>query len=115
MKRSSYREILNELVLTEVEVAAFYRYTLVDVVCVEFFLKCGVEYCAVGAFDPERVARHEGFAECNQVTAFGATLGNPVDDFCQSRIALEPDRSDLAQRDGERFPRDRLSRNSTAT
>ena len=85
------------------EVAGLDANRLFQVMSVEFFLHVGFETRSIGAFDPERVAWHEGLADDNQLATFGGTFGNPVDDFCQRRIALEPDRCDLAQRDGKRI------------
>ena len=68
---------------------------------VELFLKLRLEFSTVGAFDPEGIARNQGLTEDDQLAAPGCAFGDPVDDLRQSRIALEPDRSDLAQRDGE--------------
>ena len=98
-----------------VQVAVLDGHALADVVCVEFLLQRGVEAGAVGAFYPERVARHQGFAEHDEVAVLRCGFVDPCGDLGESRIALEPDRSDLAQRDGERITRDCLSRSSTAT
>ena len=67
---------------------------------VEVLLHVRIEAGAIGALDPKRIARYESFAECDEVSALLAGLVDPVDDLGKSRIALEPDRSDLAQRDG---------------
>jgi hypothetical protein len=89
-----------------VQVAVFDIHALFDVVGVEFFLQFGVEAGAIGAFHPERIARHKGFAECDQVAALRCGLVDAFDDLGNGGIALEPDRSDLAQRDGESVTRD---------
>lgn len=80
--------------------AVIERYSLLDVMGVEFFLQRRVEAGAVGAFDPERVAWYECFAECDEIAALLRAFGDPVGDLFKRCIALEPDRSDLAQRDG---------------
>ena len=77
------------------------RYTLIDVVSVEGFLQAGFELRTFGAFNPERIAGNERFTEDDQLGTFFRTLGDPVDKFRQGRIAPEPDRSDLAQRNSE--------------
>ena len=46
-----------------VKVPVLDRYTLVDVMGVQAFLQAGFELCALGTFNPERVAGNECFAE----------------------------------------------------
>ena len=86
-----------------IEVTVVDRNALIDIVSVEGFLQAGLELRALGAFDPERIAGYERLAEGDQLGAFFRAPGDPVNDLCQGRIALQPDRSDLAQRDVERL------------
>ena len=88
----------------DIEVTVLDRYTLIDVVRVEGFLQAGFELRTFGAFNPERVAGNECFAEDDQLGALFRTPGDPLDKLRQGRIAPEPDRSDLAQRDSECLP-----------
>lgn len=46
-----------------VKVTVLDRYTLIDVVSVQGFLQAGFEPRTLGAFNPERVAGNECFAE----------------------------------------------------
>jgi len=84
-----------------VKVTVLDRYALIDVVSVEGFLQAGFELRTLGAFNPERISGNECFTEDDQLGTFIRTLGDPVDKLRQGRIASEPDRSDLAQRDSE--------------
>jgi len=84
-----------------VKVTVLDRYTLIDVVSVEGFLQGGFELRTLGALNPEWIAGNERFAEYDQLGTFFRALGDPVDKLRQGRIASEPDRCDLAQRDSE--------------
>ena len=84
-----------------IQVAVLDGHALIDVVSVEGFLQAGFELRTLGAFNPERIAGYERLAEDDQLGTFIRTLGDPVDKLRQRRIASEPDRSDLAQRDSE--------------
>ena len=84
-----------------VKVTVLDRHALIDVVRVEGFLQAGFELRTLGAFNPERISGNERLTEDDQLGTFIRTLGDPVDELRQGRIALEPDRSDLAQRDSE--------------
>jgi hypothetical protein len=46
-----------------VKVTVLDRYTLIDIVSVERFLQTGFELRTLGAFNPERIAGDECFAE----------------------------------------------------
>ena len=98
-----------------VKVTVLDRYALIDVVCIEAFLQAGFELRTFGALNPERIAGNERFTEDDQLGTFFRALCDPVDKLGKSRIALEPDRSDLGQRDCERFLFDIFSRNSCGT
>ena len=95
-----------------IKVTVVDRDALIDVVCIEAFLQAGFEFRTLGALDPERIAGNERLTEDDQLGTFFGSIGNPVDNLRQGRIALEPDRCDLAQRDGERFPWNCLSRSA---
>ena len=95
-----------------VEVAVFDRNALLDVVCIQCFLQAGLELRTTGALDPERISRDKRLTEDDELTVFFRGLADPVNNLGKSRIALEPDRSDLGQRDCERVFLDSSSRSS---
>jgi hypothetical protein len=55
--------VLQRSPANNVKVAVLDCYTLVDVAGVQAFLQAGFELCALGTFNPVRVARNECFAE----------------------------------------------------
>ena len=83
-----------------IEVSILDADALADIVCEQFLLQGRFELRAVGSLDPERVAGNQCFAEGDEVRIVLGGFADPVDDFGQGRITLEPDRCDLAQRDG---------------
>ncbi len=64
-----------------VQMAVFNRDALFEVMRVQLFLQRGLEAGAVSAFDPERVAGDQGFAECDQIAALRCGLVDAVDDL----------------------------------
>jgi len=84
-----------------IKVTVFDRYALIDIVSEEGLLQAGFELSTLGAFNPERIAGNERFTEDDQLGTFLRALADPVDNLRQGRIAPEPDRCDLAQRDSE--------------
>ena len=84
-----------------VEMARFDLNGVVHVVGVDIFLHGGVELGAVGAFDPERVAGEEGFAEGDELGLLVGRLADIGEDFVEGGGAVEPHRGDLGEGDGE--------------
>jgi len=61
------------------------------------FLQRGFEACAIGSFNPERVARDQGFAEHDELAALRRRVMNPPGDLVQRSVAVQPDRGDLGE------------------
>lgn len=81
------------------QVTAFNDDGFVCVVRVKFFLQRGLEPGAIGTFDPERISGHKRLTECDNVAALRGRLFDPVDDFRDARIALQPGWRNLRQPD----------------
>jgi hypothetical protein len=86
-----------------IEVACLDAHRLLHVMPVQLFLQGGFEACAVGPFHPERVPRHQRFAERDESATLGGGLADASGDLCEGSIALQPDRRDLGDRHRQRI------------
>ncbi len=83
------------------KIAALDVDALIEVAGEDLFLFGVVEARAVGAFDPERVAGDEGFAEGDEVAALGGGEFEGGGYLFEGCRAMEPDGGDLGATDGE--------------
>ena len=67
----------------------------------DFFLELGVEARTIRQFDTERVAGNKGFAKDNQMAALRGGLFNLGLYLGERLLAIEPDRRDLSEADGD--------------
>ena len=80
-----------------VEVAIFDADRLACVMRIEFFLQAGIKPGAFGSFYPERIARNQRLTKGNQLAAISRGPTNPVNNFGEAGVALQPDWRNLRQ------------------
>ncbi len=61
---------------------------LLDIVGIELFLGFGLELCAVGTLDPERVPRYQRFTEYGKIGIRFCGLADPFGDLGERCVAL---------------------------
>ena len=70
---------------------------LAHVVGEQFLLQRRLESRALGAFDPERVTRHERLPEHDEIAASRGRIAYPVDHLGDREVTAQPGRGDLRQ------------------
>ena len=65
----------------------------------DLLLPIRIELSSVGGGQPERITGHQGFAERNQLAVFRGGFLNPVNNFGDGLLAINPHGSDLGEAD----------------
>ena len=84
-----------------VQMARGQTHGLIDIVCVQVFLKDIVEPRPIGALDPERIAGHQRLTKGHE---FGTGNGSFIDGFDHARkrgLTVQPDRRNLGRGDAQ--------------
>ena len=82
------------------EMASLNLYGLIQIVRMNLFLQARFKTCAIGVLDPEGIARRKRLAKGDETTVTLRRSHAGIDDLCECRRALEPDRRNLRQADG---------------